>query len=90
MATSGNTSWMLNTNGTRRAFATVHPAVPNVSGGDMASTTSGLVRVAAPTTVASAVKPPNARARAGMFRLSVGNGWTRVMRPHVVRSERTN
>ena len=88
-ATSGNTSWMLNTNGTRRARATNHPAGPSVSGGDMASTASGRRRAAAPTAVARAVKPPNARARAGMLRLSVGNGCTREMRPHGVVSVRT-
>ena len=49
----------------------------------MASTTSGRARATAPPTPARAVKPPKARARAGMLRLSVGNGCTRVMRPHV-------
>ena len=51
----------------------------------MASTASGRRRVddarAAP---ASAVNPPKATARAGMLRLSVGNGCTRVMRPQSV------
>ena len=43
-ATSGKTSWMLNTNGARRGRATASPAGPSVSGGDMASTTSGRLR----------------------------------------------
>ena len=73
---------MLNTNGTRRARATASPARPSVSGGDIASTTSGPDACQQRLQPARPVKPPNARARAGMLRLSVGNGCTRVMRPH--------
>ena len=40
----------------------------------MASTASGRHGVAAASAAASAVNPPKARARAGMLRLSVGNG----------------
>ena len=89
-ATSGNTSWMLKTNGARRRRAVIHPARPNVRGGDIASTASGRGRLAAATSPVSAVKPPNASARAGMLRLSVGNGCTRVMRPQSVTCSRTN
>ncbi len=88
-ATSGNTSWMLNTNGTRWARAIAQPAAPSVSGGDMASTASGRNRLVSPAAAARAVNPPKARARAVMFDLSVGNGCTRVMRPHPVSSWRT-
>ena len=81
IATSGKTSWMLNTNGAPCAFAAAHPAGPSVSGGDMASTTSGRLRVSRAVAPFSAVKAPKARARAGMFVLSVGNGCTRLIRP---------
>ena len=75
---------MLNTNGTRRARATAQPAGPSVSGGDMASTTSGRVRATTPVDGGERGEPAERRrARAGMLRLSVGNGCTRVMRPHV-------
>ncbi len=40
-ATSGNTSWMLKTKGTRQRRAAAQPAAPSVRGGDMASTASG-------------------------------------------------
>ena len=83
-ATSGKTSWMLNTNGTRRVLATARPAGPSVRGGDMASTASGRPRLIIPARAARPVKPTNPTARAGMLRLSVGNGWTRVRRPHGV------
>ena len=84
MATSGNTSCTLNTNGTDRVRPTVAPARPSVSGGDMASTTSGDGRAMTPSTVVNAVNPPKATARARILRLSVGNGWTRVIEPHAV------
>ena len=61
-ATSGKTSWMLNTNGTRHRRAASHPARPRVSGGDMASTTSGRPRrrPAAASAVDRTVNPPKA------------------------------
>ena len=74
-------SCTLNTNGARRARAIAQPAGPSVSGGDMASTTSGRSRSARASAPARPVKPPNANARAGTLVLSVGKGWTRVMRP---------
>ncbi len=87
-ATSGNTSWMLNTNGARRDAAASHPATPSGRGGDITITASGRPRATRPATVARPVNPANATARAGMLVLSVGNGCRRVMRPHEVRSVR--
>jgi hypothetical protein len=57
----------------------------------MASTASGRCprQPRRPAVAASTVNPANAAARAGMLRLSVGNGWTRVMRPTSVSSWRT-
>ena len=89
MATSGKTSCTLKTNGARRARATSQPASPSVRGGDKASTASGRPRVSVAMAPESAVNAPNAAARAGMSRLSVGNGCTRVIRPHSVSSWRT-
>ena len=40
-ATSGKTSWMLNTNGARREPAASQPATPSGSGGDITITASG-------------------------------------------------
>ena len=56
----------------------------------MASTTSGARLETRPFQVARAVKPPKATARARILRLSVGNGWTRVIEPHAVSSRRTS
>jgi hypothetical protein len=82
---------MLKTNGTRHRRAASHPAPPSVSGGDMASTPSGRAprRPAAASAADRTVNPANPAARAGMFRLSVGNGWTRVIRPQGSSSCRT-
>ena len=87
-ATSGKTSWMLNTKGALRLDAASHPATPSGSGGDMTMTASGRPRATRPATVARPVKPAKATARAGMLVLSVGNGCSRVMRPQSVRSVR--
>ena len=73
---------MLNTNGTRQRRAASRPAAPSVSGGDMASTApGGRGRPRSASAVDSRVKPAKAAARAGMLRLSVGNGWTRDAAP---------
>jgi hypothetical protein len=90
-ATSGNTSWMLKTNGTRQRRAATQPAAPSVSGGDMARTTSGGWSRQPLTAMMAArpVNPAKPSARAGMFRLLVGNGWTRVTRSELRSSWRT-
>ncbi len=61
---------------------------PSVNGGDIANTPSARPPVT-PTAPASALNPPNASARRGMLRLSVGNGCTREISPHGVVSWRT-
>ena len=87
-ATSGNTSWMLNTNGTRHRRANSQPGIPRISGGLMASTASGRNCGRIPAARLNPVNPPNATARAGMLLLSVGNGWSRVIHPNSVASVR--
>ncbi len=74
MATSGKTSWMLNTTGTRQRRASSHPEIPRIRGGLITSTASGRSFGRSPASIVNAVNPPKARARAGMFDLSVGKG----------------
>ena len=78
IATSGNTSWTLHTNGQRCLSATSQPASPRVRGGDTAMTPSNGPRAVRPAMVARPVKPMNPSARAARFDLSVGNGWRRT------------
>jgi hypothetical protein len=87
-ATSGNTSWMLNTNGTPRRAAASQPDTPSGSGGDMTITASARPREPSAANVAAPVNPANPSARAAMFALSVGNGCRRVMCPHGIASVR--
>ena len=89
-AASGNTSWMLKINGPRRTRWVTQPVSPMVNGGDMAMTASTRPP-RSEASPASALKPTNPAARRTRFRLSPpGNGFTRVIEPHSVRSRRTH
>ena len=77
-ATSGKTSWTLNTSGQRCLLATSQPARPRVRGGETATTPSNGPRAARPARVARPVKPTKPRARATRLALSDGNGWRRT------------
>ena len=89
-AASGNTSWMLKTSGPRRTRWVTQPVRPIVSGGDMAITASTRPP-RSDVNPASALKPTNPAARRARLRLSPpGNGLTRVIEPHSVRSRRTH
>ncbi len=92
MAASGNTSWMLKIVEPRRMRLTNHPVSPSVIGGDMAMTASTLdngrpMRNA--SNPATSVYPAKPSARRRRFVLSSpGNGFTRLIEPHVVVSRR--
>ena len=87
MATSGKTSCTLKTSGLRWSTAAAQATRPMGSGGDMASTAS-MRPPPSEATPARAEKAANDAARQARLVLSDGNGWTRVIEPHGVRSRR--
>jgi hypothetical protein len=93
---SGNTSCTLKINRVRRNRAAIHPTVPRVSGGDMATTASTRFDAERrPTstahTPAMTLKATNDNARPTRLDLDfAGNGLIRVIEPHGVTSLRTS